>query len=117
MLLTFTMPKKSVRGESLKEVPTLEILRGSLKADGTPEPKSFRVVDTVPGSLIGNYTQQGEVEFHDPVSPGEIKEHAGETVVYRVRTRVSDKRPPRIRRMSPSGCMPCRRGSSLLTRI
>jgi hypothetical protein len=92
VLLTFTMPKKSVRGESLKEVPTLEILRGSLKADGTPEPKSFRVVDTVPGSLIGNYTQQGEVEFHDPVPPGEIKEHAGETVVYRVRTRVSDKK-------------------------
>ncbi|MGC0777726.1 MAG: hypothetical protein WCD68_11000 [Candidatus Acidiferrum sp.] len=92
MLLTFTMPKKSVRGESLKEVPTLEVLRGSLKADGTPEPKSFRVVDTVPGSLIGNYVQQGKVEFRDPVSAVQIKEHAGELVVYRVRTRVSDKK-------------------------
>lgn len=92
VLLTFTMPKKSVRGESLKEVPTLEVLRGSLKADGTPEPKSFRVVDTVPGSLIGNYVQQGKVEFRDPVSAVQIKEHAGELVVYRVRTRVSDKK-------------------------
>jgi len=92
VLLTFTMPKKSVRGESLKEVPTLEILRGSLKADGTPDAKSFRVVDTVPGSLIANYMQQGKVEFHDPVSADEIKEHAGETVVYRARTRVSDKK-------------------------
>src|SRR5271157_5771582 len=92
VLLTFTMPKKSVRGESLKEVPTLEVLRGNLKADGTPDAKSFRVVDTVPGSLIGNYLQQGKVEFHDPVSAEEIKEHAGEAVVYRVRTRVSDKK-------------------------
>jgi hypothetical protein len=92
VLLTFTMPKKSVRGESLKEVPTLEVLRGSLKADGTPDAKSFRVVDTVPGSLIGNYVQQGKVEFHDPVSAVQIKEHAGELVVYRVRTRVSGKK-------------------------
>jgi hypothetical protein len=92
VLLTFTMPKKSVRGESLKEAPTLEILRGSLKADGITDAKSFRVVDTVPGSLIGNYLQQGKVEFHDPLAAGEIKEHAGETVVYRVRTRVSDKK-------------------------
>src|SRR5208283_4564803 len=50
VLLTFTMPKKSVRGESLKEVPTLEVLRGTLKADGTPDARSFRVVDTVPGA-------------------------------------------------------------------
>ena len=92
MLLTFTMPKKSVRGESLKEVPTLEVLRGSLKADGTPDAKSFRVVDTVPGSLIGSYLQQGKVEFHDPVSAVQIREHAGEAVVYRVRTRVSDRK-------------------------
>jgi hypothetical protein len=92
VLLTFTMPKKSVRGESLKEVPTLEVLRGSLKADGTTDAKSFRVVDSVPGSLIGNYVRQGKVEFRDPVSAVQIQEHAGEPVVYRVRTRVSDKK-------------------------
>ncbi len=92
VLLTFTMPKKSVRGERLKEVPTLEVLRGSLKADGTVDAKSFRVVDTVPGSLIANYTQQGKVGFRDPVPAGEIKEHVGETLVYRLRTRVSDKK-------------------------
>jgi len=92
VLLKFTMPKKSVRGESLKEVPTVEILRGRLKADGTPDAKSFRVVDTIPGALISKYTQEGQVEFHDPVSPDEIKDHASETLVYRVRTRVNDKK-------------------------
>lgn len=92
VLLTFTMPKKSVRGERLKEVPALEVLRGSLKADGTPDAKSFRVVDTVPGALLTNYTQQGKVEFPDPIPADEINKHAGETLVYRVRTRVSDKK-------------------------
>ncbi len=92
VLLTLTMPKKSVRGERLKEVPALEVLRGTLKADGTPDTKSFRVVDTVPGSLLSNYSQQGKVEFPDPIPPDEISKHAGESVVYRVRTRVSDKK-------------------------
>ncbi len=92
VLLTFTMPKKSVRGERLKEVPALEVLRGSQKADGTPDAKSFRVVDTVPGSLLGNYTQQGKVEFPDPIPADEIRKHASDSFVYRVRTRVSDKK-------------------------
>jgi hypothetical protein len=92
VLLTFTMPKKSVRGERLKEVPALEVLRGTLKSDGTPDAKSFRVVDTVPGSLLSNYTQQGKVEFHDSIPADEISKHAGESVVYSVRTRVSDKK-------------------------
>src|SRR5208282_5854571 len=91
VLLTFTMPKKSVRGERLKEVPALEVLRGTLKADGTPDAKSFRVVDTVPGSLLSNYTQQGKVEFHDAIPADEISKRAGESFVYRVRARVSRK--------------------------
>jgi len=92
VLLTFTMPKKSVRGERLKEVPALEVLRGTLKADGTPDAKSFRVVDTVPGSLLSNYTQQGKVEFHDAIPADEISKHVGESFVYRVRARVSSKK-------------------------
>src|SRR5208283_933297 len=92
VLLTFTMPKKSVRGERLKEVPALEVLRGTLKADGTPDAKSFRVVDTVPGSLLSNYTQQGKVEFHDAIPADEISKRAGESFVYRVRARVSRKK-------------------------
>jgi hypothetical protein len=92
VLLTFTMPNRSVRGERLKEMPALEVLRGTLKADGTPDAKSFRVVDTVPGSLLPGYSEHGKVEFHDPIPADEISKHAGETFVYRVRTRVSDKK-------------------------
>ena len=97
--LSFTMPNKSTLGEKLKEVPTLEVLRGSLKPDGTLDEKSFRVVDTVPGSLINTYIQKGKVEFPDAISPQELKTHAGETVLYRVRTYVS---PRKISPNSPS---------------
>jgi len=97
--LSFTMPNKSTLGEKLKEVPTLEVLRGSLKPDGTVDEKSFRVVDTVPGSLINTYIQKGKVEFPDAISPQELKTHAGETVLYRVRTYVS---PRKISPNSPS---------------
>jgi hypothetical protein len=90
--LSFTMPSKSTLGENLKEIPTLEVLRGSFKPDGTVDEKSFRVVDTVPGSLVNEYVQKGKVEFPDAISPEELKAHAGETVLYRVRTYVSPKK-------------------------
>jgi len=92
VLLSFTMPGKSTLGDKLKEVPALEILRGTLKPDGTPDAKSFRVVDTVPGSLVNGYVQKGKLEFLDPISPEEIRAHPGGSVVYHVRTYVSAKK-------------------------
>ncbi len=92
VLLTFTLPNKSTLGRRLTEMPTLEVLRGSLRPDGLPDQKSFRVVDTVPGSLLGTYLEQGKVQFLDPILPEETRTHPGETVLYRVRTRVSRKK-------------------------
>jgi hypothetical protein len=92
VLLSFTMPGKTTLGDKLKEVPALEILRGTLKPDGTPDAKSFRVVDTVPGSLVNGYVQKGKVEFLDPISPEEIRAHPGELVVYEVRSYISAKK-------------------------
>ena len=92
VLLAFTPPNKSTRGQRLTELPTLEILRGSLKPDGTPDIRSFRVVDTVPGSLLSTYVQQGKVQFLEPVSPNETRLRPGETAIYRVQTRVSEKK-------------------------
>jgi hypothetical protein len=93
VLLTFTMPGKSTLGERLQQVPAFEVLRGTLRADGTPDPKSFRVVDTVPGALVARYSERGQVEFVDPVSPTDPQLRSGQPFVYRVRTLVSDKRP------------------------
>lgn len=92
VVLTFTFPSKSTLGERLTEVPTLEVLRGSLLPDRTPNPKSFRLVDTVPGSLLSTYVQQGKVEFPEPILPEQIRAAPGETVLYRLRTRVSERK-------------------------
>jgi len=93
VLLTFTLPGKSTLGERLPQPPSFEVLRGSLRNDGTPDAKSFRVVDTVPGALVSRYTQKGQVQFVDPVSPGDPQLKSGQPFVYRVRTLISDRHP------------------------
>jgi len=92
VVLTFSMPGHGILGEKLENAPAFEVLRGGLKSDGTVDAKSFRVVDTVPGSLVANYLQQGRVKFTDPVPPGETRKYPGQTLVYKVRTRVTDKK-------------------------
>jgi len=90
--LAFTLPAKSVSGEKLSAVPAIEIVRGSLQPNGRADSKSFRVVYTIPGALVGNYLASGRVRFTDPISPAETKTHSGATYAYLVRTRLSKKR-------------------------
>ena len=90
--LVFSLPAKSVSGEKLGSAPAIEIVRGSLKANGAPDPKTFRAVYTIPGALVSNYFAAGHVRFTDPISPEESKEHPGATYAYLVRTRLSKKR-------------------------
>ncbi len=90
--LTFTLPSKTITGDKLAEPPAVEILRGILKPDGAPDNNSFRVVYTIPGSLIDNYTAEGHVRFADSVPPEETRAHPGAALAYRVRTRASRKR-------------------------
>jgi hypothetical protein len=91
VLLTFTMPGKTTLGDRLQQVPTFEVLRGFLRPDGTPDPKSFRVVDTVPGALVARYAQRGQVQFIDPVAPTDPQLRSGQLFVYRVHTLFSAK--------------------------
>jgi hypothetical protein len=90
--LIFTLPSKSITGDKLSEAPSVEILRGALKPDGTPDNKSFRVVYTIPGSTLDTYLAEGRVRFTDPVPPEDLRTHPGAIFVYRVRTRASRKR-------------------------
>jgi hypothetical protein len=90
--LVFSLPAKTVSGEKLTAPPAIEIVRGSLKPNGAPDAKSFRVVYTIPGALVPNYLGVGHVRFTDPVSPAETKAHPGATYAYLIRTRLSKKR-------------------------
>jgi hypothetical protein len=90
--LTFTMPSNSIAGVKLAATPAVEILRGALKSDGSPELSSFRVVYAIPGALVDNSRSEGHIGFTDPIAPEEIKASAGRTLAYTVRTRASPKR-------------------------
>lgn len=90
--LSFTLPSNSISGEKLPAPPAVEILRGSVKPDGSADAKSFRVVYTIPGALVENYRADGHVRFTDPIAPEETKSHPGGAVAYIVRTRASQKR-------------------------
>jgi len=90
--LSFTLPANSIFGERLPAPPAVEILRGIVKADGSADSKSFRVVYTIPGALVESYRADGRVRFIDPIAPEETKPHPGGAVTYIVRTRASQKR-------------------------
>ena len=90
--LAFTMPSKTVSGERLTGTPAVEILRGGLKPDGSPDAKSFRVVETIPGALIGEDRVADKVQIINRVSPEELRAYPDGAVAYRVRTRASRRR-------------------------
>ena len=90
--LTFTVPDKTVSGDRLPEPPAIEILRGALKPDGSPDERSFRVVYTIPGALLDTYVSGDHLRFTDPLAPDVLQSSAGQTLAYRVRARVSTKR-------------------------
>src|SRR5258707_5347219 len=91
--LAFTLPTTSVTGDRLSEPPAVEILRGTVKPDGSADAKSFRVVYKIPGALVENYrAADGRIIFTDPIAPGETKAHPGATLSYVARTRASQKR-------------------------
>ena len=90
--LLFALPSKSLRGEKLASTPFVEVLRGALKANGSPDAKSFRVVYTIPGAMVDNYRAAEHIRFIDPIPSEETKAHPGATFAYLVRTRVSAKR-------------------------
>jgi hypothetical protein len=90
--LTFTMPAKTISGDRLAEPPAIEVLRGALKSDGSPDAKSFRVVSTIPGALVADYLSEDRVQIVVPVTAEELHAYPSDTLVYRVRTRASRKR-------------------------
>jgi hypothetical protein len=90
--LTLTMPGRSITGDRLLSTPAVEVLRGTTKPDGSPDLKSLRVVDTIPGALAEKYFVGDKVQFTDPLTPEETKAQEGKLAIYAVRTRLSPKR-------------------------
>jgi hypothetical protein len=91
-VLTFTPPTKSVEGERLNGLPTIEILRGfAPPGEKAPPSGSLRIVYTVPPQVLDSYLVQDRVEFTDPLKPEDTTKHGGERLFYAVRARVSKR--------------------------
>jgi hypothetical protein len=90
--LTFTLPTKTVAGERLAEAPAIEILRGTVKPDGSPDTKSFRTVETIPGALLGEYRSAEKVQIVNRITADELRAYLDRSLAYRVRSRASRKR-------------------------
>ena len=90
--LVFTLPSRTVAGEKLAEPPAIEIFRGSLKSNGSPDNKSFKLVYTIPGALADSYAAQGKIQFTDPLPSQDLWANPGAVYAYRVRTRASKKK-------------------------
>ena len=90
--LTFTLPTKTIAGERLTDTPAIEILRGALKPDGSPDIKSFRVVETVPGALLGEYRNAERVQIANRITADDLRAYPDRALAYHVRSRASRKR-------------------------
>jgi hypothetical protein len=90
--LVFTLPSHTVAGERLSSPPATEIFRGSLKSNGSPDGKSFKLVYTIPGALADSYAAQGKIRFTDPLPPEDLRAKPGAVYAYRIRTRASKKK-------------------------
>jgi hypothetical protein len=90
--LTFALPAKTVSGERLAQPPAIEILRGSIKPDGSPDPKSFRTINTIPGALVGEYRAGDKIQILDRISREDLRAYPSGALAYRVHTRASRKR-------------------------
>lgn len=90
--LAFTMPSTSTSRERLTGTPAIEILRGALKPDGSPDPNSFRTVQTIPGALVGEFRTGDNIQILNRISLDELRSYPGGALAYRIRTRASRRR-------------------------
>ena len=93
VVLSFTLPSDSTDQQRLPSTPAVEVYRSTLPPSGAPPAKpAARLADTVPGSTVESYQKNGHIEFPDALDPVELARAPGQQIVYRVRTRVSEKR-------------------------
>lgn len=90
VVLSFTLPTKTARGQNLAGAPAVEIYRefesapqGTLERKGKP-----RLLVTIPPQMVPRYSKAGRVIFPDVLTPQDFSEHRGAEVVYEVRTRI-----------------------------
>lgn len=90
VVLSFTLPTKTVRGQNLAGTPAIEIYRafGSVSTASPEREEKPRLLDTIPPQMVNRYSEAGRVTFPDMLTPEDLAAHAGTEAVYEVRTRI-----------------------------
>jgi hypothetical protein len=91
VVLTFTLPQKTVEGEALNAPPDVEIFRAFVPAGGQAARAALAQVYTIPSAVVDTYLTDERLRFADPLKPADIAAHSGEQMAYMVRTRASKK--------------------------
>jgi len=98
VVLTFTLPKKTVEGDPLDALPDVEIFRAFVPARGQAPRTSGQAVRetlaqvyTIPSAVVDTYLTDDRMRFADPLKAADIAEHSGEQMAYMVRTRASKR--------------------------
>jgi hypothetical protein len=92
-LLTFTPPRTTLDGEKLDHYPEVEILRGfaPAAANSAEMESALKTIYTLPSAVLDTYIVEDRVEFLDPLQPDDVTQHAGQRLIYLVRSRVSKR--------------------------
>ena len=91
IVLTFTVPKRTVEDKLIVGSPSIEIFH-SFDPAGTAPQAPRTLLYTIPTVLVDTYVSEGQVHFVDPIKAEDFERHAGEQAVYVVRTRASRKK-------------------------
>ena len=87
IILSFTLPTKTARGQDLAGAPAIEIYR-AIEGFSTADPghkKKPSLLVTIPPQMVNRYEAAGRVTFPDVLTPQDL---AGVEAVYEVHTRV-----------------------------
>jgi hypothetical protein len=87
VVLNFTLPTKSVTGDSLDAPPDVDLYRAPAPPQGGKP--QFQLVVTVPGAAVESYVIAGKVQISDTLDAATLSR--GANLVYSVRTRTSKK--------------------------
>lgn len=91
VVLTFTLPKKTVEGEPLEAPPDVEIFRAFVPTGTAPGKAAVAQVYTIPSAVADTYLTDDRMWFADPLKAADIAAHSGEQMAYMVRTRASKR--------------------------
>ena len=92
--LTFTLPKQTVQGRPLTQPPQIRIYREYISAPAANStniqllpPRHLAV--TIPSQMVNTYREGDLIRFSDHLAAPDISAHAGDRLIYMIRTRIS----------------------------